>query len=144
VENANLFLAVASEPLFGIGFGSRFSIVYPLPDISRFYAEFDLVPHNSLLFLWAFAGPFGLACFGAFVATVVAAAIRLARSATDPRVIGLACIAGMVVVKSMAYVYADLGLREVRLLAEIGALSGCIFALSRSGQAEPKVFGRHV
>lgn len=131
VEDANLLLSVASDPLFGIGFGRRFSVIYPMPNIANFYEEYDLVPHNNLLFLWAFAGPFGLACFGAFIVFIVASGIRLARTSSDPKIIGIACIACAAVIKSIAYVYADLGLREVRLLAEIGAFSGCILALSR-------------
>jgi O-antigen ligase len=132
VEDANLLLAVASDPLFGIGFGQRFSIVYPLPDISRFYEEYDLVPHNTLLFVWAFAGPIGFASFGALVAGVIGMAIRVARSSIDSRVTGFACIVGIVMVKSLAYVYADIGLREVRLLAEMGLLSGGLLAISRT------------
>ena len=66
IEDFNLMYAVKQFPIMGQGFGSRFESVIPLPDISFTYELFDAIPHNTLLFLWCFAGPLALAGFFRF------------------------------------------------------------------------------
>lgn len=124
VENANLLLAIANEPLTGLGFGKRFPVVFPLPDISAIYSEYDLIPHNTLLFVWAFAGPLGMAGLGAFFALGLGLSLRIFRDSHSSswRILGM--IGAFVLAKALAYIYADIGLREVRLLAEVGAFTG--------------------
>jgi len=130
VENANLLLAVANDPLTGLGFGKRFPVVFPLPDISFVYSEFDLVPHNTLLFVWSFAGPLGMTGIALFFSLAIASAIRIFRSpgATSTRLLGILGV--FVLVQGLSYIYADIGLREVRLLAQIGAVAGLLVCLT--------------
>jgi hypothetical protein len=132
VENANLLLAVAGQPVTGIGFGRRITMVYPLPDISGIYKEYDLVPHNTLLFVWTFAGPLGMAALCGFLAITIGLSLRLFRQGKDQSMVILGAIAAVIMVKAIAYIYADLGLREVRLLAEYGIVAGYVVAMSRS------------
>jgi len=131
VENANLFFSIANEPLTGIGFGRRFPVVFPLPDISTVYSEYNLVPHNTLLFIWTFAGPLGIAGLGTFFALALGLALRIFRGSRSTGDCFLGAIAALVLIQGLSYIYADIGLREVRLLAEVGGVSGYLVALSQ-------------
>lgn len=133
VEDANLLLAVASEPLTGLGFGRRFPVIYELPDIAGIYAEFDLVPHNTLLYVWTFAGPTGMAAFGVFMVLSLTTALRLWRSGPLQVVGVLGGLGTIVLISGLVFIYADLGLREVRLMALMGSVAGGLLALQRSG-----------
>lgn len=139
VENANMLLAVASQPITGIGFGRRITMVYPLPDISGIYSEYDLVPHNTLLFVWTFAGPLGLAAFAAFCAISIGYSLRLFRLGTNLEITALGGMAAVILIKALAYIYADLGLREVRLLAEYGVVAGYVFSLTRKELTQKRI-----
>jgi hypothetical protein len=127
IENANLLWAIAGRPLTGLGFGRRFPVVFPMPDISSIYAEYDLVPHNTWLFVWTFAGPFGMAAMGTLVAVTIAHACRSLRAAPS-RERGLAAALVLFGVGHwLLYAYADLGLREERTLALFGLAVGSLF-----------------
>ena len=127
IENANLLSAVEHQPLTGIGFGRRFDLVYPMPDISGIYSEFDLIPHNTLLFIWTFAGPLGMAAFATFMSISIGVALRTMRAGQDIERSVLAALSAIVIIKGLAYVFADLGLREVRLLSFVGLIGGANF-----------------
>jgi hypothetical protein len=73
IENVNTKFTIRQKPLTGVGFGNRFFIILPLPDISSF-AWWDYFPHNSIIYMWVKAGVgafltllylFGLAFFTA-------------------------------------------------------------------------------
>ena len=130
VENANLLFSIANEPLTGLGFGRRFPEVFPLPNIATIYSEYNLIPHNTLLFVWTFAGPLGIAGLGTFFALALALAIRIFRRSSSLDGCLLGGVAVIVFVQALSYIYADIGLREVRLLAEVGGIAGYLVALS--------------
>lgn len=59
IENVNLELTIASNPLLGTGFGRPFQIYIPMPDISGTFPLWNYLPHNSVLFIWVNAGLLG-------------------------------------------------------------------------------------
>ncbi|MHA0111699.1 hypothetical protein ACXYUI_32105, partial [Klebsiella pneumoniae] len=75
----NHYRSIMAEPWLGRGFGEKLKMYLPLVDITAIYALADVVPHNNILFIWANAGPFGLAALAATVACGFAVAIRLNR-----------------------------------------------------------------
>jgi hypothetical protein len=85
IENYNLMIGVIERPLLGLGFGTRFPQAVPLPDISFSFELFDAIPHNTLLYLWTFAGPFGISalmtasCFMMLVLSRVGLGVRSLR-----------------------------------------------------------------
>ena len=92
-ETANLKFTFRTSPIFGVGFGSPFYIVNPMADISNFYPLWNVIPHNSLMWVGmrmgaigfiAFWGLIGLAVLQGF-AVIGANAIRwCARSPPSP------------------------------------------------------------
>ncbi len=63
LENMNIMFTIKTRPLRGIGFGHKFYIVVPMPDIS-FFVWWQYITHNSLLWIWMKTGWFG------FLATI--------------------------------------------------------------------------
>ena len=117
LENFDLYELVRSHQVLGFGFGARIPMVAALPDITFAYDLFDLIPHNTLLFLWACAGPMGVAGLAAYAVFGIAAAGRIIRRSRDAE----SCVVGIMgftmVVRWLVYTYADMGLLDLRLIA---------------------------
>lgn len=55
LENINIMHTISQAPLTGVGFGQKFLIVAPMPDIS-FFVWWEYIPHNSILWMWVKTG----------------------------------------------------------------------------------------
>jgi hypothetical protein len=129
-ENLNLYAGLSQNILLGLGLGRRFDITHKMDDISVYYADFNLVPHNTLLFLWAFIGPVGIAAFATFMVTNMSVIVRLTRQQPfDARWI-VAALAFTMLIRWSVYVYSDLGLTEVRSLALLGLVLGSVWRMT--------------
>jgi len=120
LENYNLFETAKANLVTGAGFGQPFMEVVKLPDIS-FFKEYRYMPHNSVLGLWAFCGPFGF--WGLMLAPIVgvylaARSYRYARIA-DERV--AAMIALLAIVIYFVHCWGDIGFSERRGIYVLGA-----------------------
>lgn len=135
LENFNLYHLISQNPLFGIGFGKRFEMIAEMPDISRFYPLFDLIPHNTMLALWGYAGPFAMAALAAMITIGMMSSVYLVRQAPSwkTQIFGLSVVA--LVVQWLLFMFADLGLVEIRSsslsMAMLGMSLGLSFRLRR-------------
>ncbi len=59
VENLNLVVTMAENPILGSGFGHEYTEVLKIYDISEFMPLYRYIPHNSILWLWTVAGLVG-------------------------------------------------------------------------------------
>jgi hypothetical protein len=119
LENYNLLATMRFHMLSGSGFGQPFAEPVTLPSIS-FFKEYRYMPHNSILGLWAFAGPLGFT--GISTALVVAVYLagrsyRRARSA-DERVAAFMAIATVVIY--VTHCWGDIGFSERRSVHLVG------------------------
>jgi hypothetical protein len=86
IENFNLARTVESHPLLGQGLGHGYVEVIKGDDISRFFALYRHIPHNSVLWLWAAGGLVGFMALwlplwvGAYLAARAQRQAREARS----------------------------------------------------------------
>jgi hypothetical protein len=108
IENYNLVQTFAEHPLFGAGFGNGFQEFVPLPHVEYQLEKF--LPHNSLLGLWAFAGPVGV--FGITTLWIAGLyyAMRAYHAATSPlqSTPAIVCFAALPIY--LAQCFGDLGL----------------------------------
>jgi hypothetical protein len=119
VENFNLIITSRVRPITGWGFGHEYIEVVKSFDISSALKEYRFIPHNSLLGLFAFAGPIGFLGFWSVVVTAVALCVRAYRSlprertaaATKVRVRAGWAASGLIGYALVAY--ADIGLQSV-------------------------------
>lgn len=104
-ENLNSEFTIRQRPITGVGFGNKFFILYPLPDIS-FFEWWEYITHNSIIWIWMKAGFFGFASMIYLVALSiligVRAVIKLPKS--ELRVIGITMILYLIMHFIFAYV----------------------------------------
>jgi hypothetical protein len=119
LENYDLLATMRINPIIGSGFGHPFAEPVTLPDIS-FFREFRYMPHNSILGLWAFAGPVGFS--GLWFALVVGVylAARSYRYARVPeeRVGAFMVIAAIVIFAAQCC--GDIGFSERKSIFLVG------------------------
>lgn len=64
IENMNSAFTIHTYPLTGVGFGQKFIIAFPMPDIS-FFDWWEYITHNSIMWIWMKTG------FGGFLSMIV-------------------------------------------------------------------------
>lgn len=127
IENFNLLSGVMQEPIFGMGFGTQYPQVIALPDISATFALFTAIPHNSLYFLWAFAGPLGIASFISLAWFSLILITRCGAWAKNSTQLFYAILALFLAAQWILFVYFDMGLLEVRSLMVFGLVIGSLY-----------------
>ena len=129
IENYNLMLGVIERPLLGLGFGTRFPQLLALPDISFSFVLFDAIPHNTLLFLWTFAGPLGISAFCTLSCLLMTVIVRVGKMARFPSDVLLAVMGMVMFMQWLMYVGFDMGLLESRLSMLIGVFGAGLIPL---------------
>ena len=80
IENVNASFTIHAAPLTGVGFGNKFYIIIPMPDIS-FFVWWEYITHNSIIWIWMKSGVGGflamLFLIGMAVMTGVRALLRM-------------------------------------------------------------------
>ncbi len=132
LENYNLMMTMRLYPMTGIGFGQQFVETVTLPDISSVFMEYRYMPHNSILALWTYTGPFGFT--GLSMALVIAMyfAVRSYRMAgsADERTAAVMVIATVAIY--FMHCWGDMGFSERRTVFLVGP------ALAIAGQLAHK------
>src|SRR5262249_24488436 len=90
-ENANLKLTFQTSPIIGVGFGSPYLMAYPMADISQIYPLWNVIPHNSLMWVGMRMGAIGFAAFWALIGLGILQGFVLARS-RDPLMRAVAAV----------------------------------------------------
>ena len=131
LENFNLAAALTSQPLLGFGFGRRFPMVAPLPDISFLFSDFDLIPHNNLLALWAAGGPLLLAAMvWFFLDSALRSAVLLVKG-SEPWIRGVGVLGLTAMIRWWTYGAFDMGFVESRMMVTGGLFMGMVWAVSQ-------------
>jgi len=130
LELINVQATIASDPLFGVGFGRPFLTVVATPDISWF-ALWDYEAHRNVLWVWLKTGAGGFIAFLFLVGSALAVATNQLRVATRPtvRLFALFALAG--VVATLVFSYVDLGLTSGRVTLFLGVVLGTLGVLDR-------------
>jgi len=140
LENYNLLRTLRYNIILGSGFGHPFAEEVPLPDIS-FFHEYRYMPHNSILGLWAFCGPFGFTGLSAVFAVAMFLAARSYRMAQvpDERVAAFMVIGTIVIY--LIHCWGDIGFSERRSYVLVGpviAIAGQLALSTGAWRLRPK------
>jgi O-antigen ligase len=130
LEAINVRATIASDPLFGIGFGKPFLQIATVPDIS-FFEFWDYEAHHDILWVWMKTGAIGFIAFFALMLGAIARSIWLAKTLSDPDLRTFALVAMTCVVMTLVYCYVDLGLTFNRLPMILGITLGTVGVLDR-------------
>lgn len=129
-ENADLMFTMKTSPIIGFGFGKNFDTPYPLANISGIYIFWNLLPHNSILWIWMRMGTVGYVIFWLLIGAVIMQGMRLARRLRDPYLKGLAAFIVVMVVQEVVFGYTDLQWTSARNLITLGVLFALLGKLS--------------
>jgi hypothetical protein len=127
LENVNSMFNIKSSPIFGIGFGNKFHIVTPMPDIS-FFEWWEYITHNSIMWIWMEAGA------GAFFAMLLLTGMtmivggRAVWNVPHGQMRAVALTATLYVFMHFTYAYADMSW-EVVSMTFVGTMMGLINSL---------------
>jgi len=130
-ENANLLLTYQTNPLIGVGFGSPYLMVYPMADISRIYPLWNVIPHNSLMWVAMRMGAVGFVAFWCLVGIAILEGFLILTRRRDPLVRAFAAMAIAAIVAEILVGYADLQLESYRNLIFLGAVLGVLNRISQ-------------
>jgi hypothetical protein len=130
LEAINVRATIASDPIFGIGFGKPFLQIVAVPDIS-FFEFWNYEAHHNILWVWMKTGGIGFIIFFSLILGVIARSVWLARVLPEPelKVFAVGAMAG--VLMSVIFLYVDLGLGGVRIPLLLGVASGGVGVLDR-------------
>jgi hypothetical protein len=124
LENINSMFNIKSSPIFGIGFGNKFHIVAPMPDIS-FFTLWEYITHNSIMWIWMEAGVG--AFFSMLLLTGMAMIVggRAVWNMPYGPLRGVALTATLYVFMHFTYAYADMSWDGISMTF-IGTMMGLI------------------
>jgi O-antigen ligase len=132
-EDSNLKFTFKQAPLVGLGFGMPFHVVTPMADISGLYPLWNVIPHNTMLWVPMRMGVPGMVGFWGLVAMAVLEAFALMRRHADPVPRAVAAFAVAGIVAELMVAYGDLQLESYRNLVFLGALLGTLAAAASWG-----------
>ena len=140
-ENADLMATVKSAPLLGYGYGKHMLHAVPIADISKDYEWWDIMTHNSIVWVWMRTGTLGFVAFWIMVSAVILQACGLLR---DEQAGGATKSVGMfgllVIGMLMIFGLLDLQLANVRDMLFTGVWAGAVGAVaSLTAQEKPRV-----
>jgi hypothetical protein len=75
IENMNSAFTIHAYPLTGVGFGNKFIIAYPMPDIS-FFDWWEYITHNSIMWIWMKTGTGGFLAMMTLISVSVMTGVR--------------------------------------------------------------------
>lgn len=107
IENYNSTFTIKQEPLTGVGFGNKFYIVIPMPDISNF-VWWEYMPHNSVIYIWIKAGVGAFLALLLFVGLSIAQGMRATVRLSDPHLKAISLTATIFIIMHFVYAYVDI------------------------------------
>ncbi len=128
-ENADLMATIKLAPLQGYGYGKRMVHAVPIADISTQYEFWDIMTHNSVLWIWMRLGTLGFFAFWIMIANLLLYACRVLRSKpSNPIVVPLAVYLLLLVSMLLVFGLLDLGLTNFREMIFVGICAGALAA----------------
>jgi hypothetical protein len=124
IENANLEFTIRQEPLRGLGFGQKFYMLYPLPDIS-FFEWWEYIPHNSIIWFWIKTGVGGFFTLMYLIALAVITGVRALWRLPGGNMSAVALTAVLYIVMHFIYAYVDMSW-DAQSMIYVGVMLGVI------------------
>jgi len=127
IENFNLHFTLRQKPLTGIGFGQKFYVVIPMPDISWFQ-WWQYFPHNSIIWIWLKTGAFGFAAMLYMLGISIMVGARALWRMPRNELSAIALTAVLYLVMHFVFAYVDIGWDSQSMLY-VGAMMGLLGSL---------------
>jgi O-antigen ligase len=109
IEDYNLIITLKQAPILGSGFGHMYTEVSKAYDISKNFAQYRFIAHNSILWLWSIAGLIGFTTLWMFLPIAIFLGTRAYHHARTPleRTAAASVVAAVVIY--MVQAWGDMG-----------------------------------
>ena len=139
IENFNLLSTVIDNPVAGIGIGKEYPEIRVLPSISAAYTRDQIMPHNGILFFWAYDGAWGMAGVGTLFAFMIGSFGKLILKKGDSGLflMGTTCL--FLTVEYLMFTFGDMSFQNNGGQCLIGLMfGGAIRILAELRQSEAR------
>lgn len=124
VENVNLHFTIQQVPFTGVGFGKQFYVIIPMADIS-FFAWWQYLPHNAILWVWLKMGVFGFIATLFLIGLSIMFGAQALRRLPNHDLSAIAFIATLYIVMHFTYTYVDIAW-DIQSMVLMGAMMGIV------------------
>ena len=124
LENINLHFTIQQVPFTGVGFGKQFYIIIPMPDIS-FFAWWQYMPHNSILWVWLKMGVFGFIFTLFLIGSAIMSGAQALRRLPSHDLSAIGFVATIYIVMHFTYTYVDIAW-DTQSMVLMGAMMGIV------------------
>jgi O-antigen ligase/polysaccharide polymerase Wzy-like membrane protein len=136
-ETHNLKETFRSSPLLGIGFGHPYYIFYPQNGVSKYDPLWNIIPHNTILWIPMRMGLIGMVTFWGLISMALAEGVWALRIVRDKFVRSAVVFCVAALIGGLFSGYVDVGLESYRNMILIGVLLAVINrARDISGEAD--------
>lgn len=134
IENDNVSFTISMAPLTGVGFGNKFYIIRPMPDIS-FFIWWEYIVHNSIFWIWMKTGAFGFLSMLFLIGFSIMTGVRTVSYVTDGDQKAMLLMATLYLAMHFLYAYVDMSWDNQSMIY-VGAMLGVINYLDRTAQQQ--------
>jgi O-antigen ligase len=129
LENINTKFTITQRPLTGVGFGNKFYIIVPMPDIS-FFIWWEYITHNSILWIWIQTGVGGFVSMIFMIGTAMLVGVRVLWRMPGGDLSAFALMAMLYIVMHFIFAYVDMSW-EAQSMIYVGTMMGLLNSLER-------------
>jgi len=129
IEDENLRRTRDLQPWIGIGYGKPFAAFFSMPDIR--YQFRQIMPHNSILWIWMRLGHIGYFCFWFMVALVLIKGIHILKETQDTLLQTMGVLAVTTLLMLITFGKYDLQLINYRSMIMTSAFIGILSVLRK-------------
>lgn len=122
IENVNASVTIHVFPLTGVGFGNKFIIRVPMPDISHF-GWWEYITHNSIVWMWMQTGVFGFMAMMYLIGSAIMTGVRAAWRLPGGEISAVGLTAVLYIVMHFIYAYVDMSWDNQSMIY-LGAMMG--------------------
>lgn len=129
IENVNTAFTIRQMPLTGVGFGNKFFILVPLPDIS-FFEWWEYITHNSVLWIWMKTGVGGFFSMIFLLGMSIMTGVRMLWRMPKGELSAIALTMLLYVIMHFIYAYVDMSW-EAQSMVYLGTAMGLLNCMER-------------
>jgi O-antigen ligase len=129
LENINTKFTITQRPLTGVGFGNKFYIIVPMPDIS-FFIWWEYITHNSILWMWIQTGVGGFVSMLFLIGMAVIVGVRALWRMPGGDLSAFALMAILYIIMHFIFAYVDMSW-EAQSMIYVGTMMGLVNSLEQ-------------
>src|SRR4029079_6972061 len=122
IENVNTKFTIKQRPLTGVGFGNKFYIIVPMPDIT-FFVWWEYITHNSILWIWMQTGVGGFVALLFLIGMAIVVGVRTLWRMPGGDLSAFALMATLYIIMHFIYAYVDMSW-EAQSMIYLGTMMG--------------------